>query len=62
MKYYSFHVDTAGRGEDNPFRKPHYLLINLALGGKWSGEIDDSIFPQKYIIDYVRIYEQKTTQ
>ncbi|WP_415407801.1 family 16 glycosylhydrolase [Sulfurovum sp. CS9] len=62
IKYYSFQVENAGEGEDNPFRKPHYLLINFALGGKWTGEIDNSIFPQKYIIDYVRIYEQKTCQ
>lgn len=56
-KYHSFNIDDAGTGDDNPFRKPHYLLINLALGGSWGGEIDDSIFPQKYLIDYVRIYE-----
>jgi beta-glucanase (GH16 family) len=40
----------------NSFRKPHYLLINLALGGSWGREIDDSIFPQRYVIDYVRVY------
>jgi beta-glucanase (GH16 family) len=46
-----------GTGPDNPFRKPHYLLINLALGGAWGGEIDDAVLPQKYLIDYVRIYQ-----
>ncbi|QQE11057.1 glycoside hydrolase family 16 protein [Planctomycetota bacterium] len=53
----TFYVDTAGKGPENPFRKPHYLLINLALGGSWGGPIDDTILPQKYIIDYVRFYE-----
>jgi hypothetical protein len=43
-----------GNRTDNPFRKPHYLLINLALGGAWGGEIDDAVLPQKYLIDYVR--------
>lgn len=57
--YHRYEVDPAGQGEDNPFRKPHYLLINLALGGSWGGEIDDSIFPQQYQIDYVRVYKQK---
>ena len=57
-RYFTFSLDKAGTGDDNPFRKPHYLLINLALGGDWGGEIDDSIFPQKYCIDYVRIYEK----
>ena len=57
-KYHTFVIDDAGKGEDNRFRKPFFLMINLALGGAWGGEIDDSIFPQKYLIDYVRVYEQ----
>jgi beta-glucanase (GH16 family) len=56
-KYFTFDVNLAGEGPDNPFRKPQYLLINLALGGSWGKEIDDSIMPQKYLIDYVRVYE-----
>jgi len=58
-KFHTFTIDKAGKGGDNPFRKPHYLLINLAIGGSWGGPIDDSVFPQKYLIDYVRIYESK---
>ncbi len=57
-KYNTFLIDEAGNCEGNRFRKPFYLLINLALGGTWGGEIDDSIFPQKYLIDYVRVYEE----
>ena len=57
-KYFTFSLDKAGTGEDNPFRKPQYLIINLAIGGDWGGEVDDSIFPQKYCIDYVRVYEK----
>lgn len=58
--YATFNIDTAGKGPDNPFRKPHYLLLNLALGGTWGGKIDDSVLPQKYEIDYVRYYKEKT--
>jgi len=36
-KYHTFIIDKAGKGKDNPFRKPHYLLMNLALGGCWGG-------------------------
>jgi len=43
----------------NPFHQPHYLLINLALGGDNGGTIDDSAFPLRYEIDYVRIYQRK---
>jgi len=58
-KYFSFPVDKAAAGPDNPFRKPHYLLINFALGGSWGGPIDDAILPQKFLVDYVRVYRQK---
>lgn len=57
--YNSVPVSKAGEGADNPFRKPQYLLLNFALGGDWGGEIDDSVLPQRYLIDYVRIYRRK---
>ncbi len=59
QKYHSVPLDKAGQGEANAFRKPHYLLINFALGGEWGGPIDDAILPQKYLIDYVRVYREK---
>ena len=43
----------------NPFHQPHYILLNLALGGDNGGTIDDSAFPMRYEIDYVRIYQKK---
>ncbi|MDP9959430.1 glycoside hydrolase family 16 protein [Chryseobacterium lathyri] len=44
-----------------PFDKPYFIILNLAVGGFWGGKegIDDSIFPQKYYIDYVRVYQNK---
>lgn len=42
----------------NPFRQPHYLLLNLAIGGVNGGIPDDSAFPLKYYIDYVRVYTE----
>jgi beta-glucanase (GH16 family) len=61
QKYFSFDVDAAGTGADNPFRQPQYLILNLALGGSWGGEMDDSILPQRYLIDYVRCYKPKNS-
>lgn len=42
-----------------PFDKPQHLLLNIAVGGNWGGQqgIDDTVFPQKMEIDYVRYYE-----
>ena len=43
----------------NPFHRPQYILLNLALGGDNGGEIDDTAFPLRYEIDYVRVYQTK---
>ena len=56
--YQTFPVNDATLNGDNPFRKPFYLLINLALGGAWGGPVADSVLPQSYLIDYVRVYQQ----
>ncbi|MDC6352430.1 glycoside hydrolase family 16 protein [Zeaxanthinibacter sp. PT1] len=41
-----------------PFDQPFYLLLNVAVGGNFGGpEIDDSIFPQEFVIDYIRVYQ-----
>jgi len=34
-------------------------MVNLALGGAWGGPMDDSVLPQRYSIDYVRVCEPK---
>ncbi len=41
-----------------PFNHPFHLLLNIAIGGSWGGAqgIDDSIFPQQFVIDYVRVF------
>jgi hypothetical protein len=34
-----------------------FILLNLAIGGAWGGWVDGStVFPQDYVIDYVRVY------
>ncbi len=43
----------------NPFKQPHYLLLNLAIGGQHSGKPDNRAFPMKYEIDYVRVYQKQ---
>jgi hypothetical protein len=36
--------------------------LNLALGGDWGGPIDDAMLPQKYLVDYVRVYRKAGDQ
>lgn len=43
----------------NPFRQPHYLLLNLAMGGMNGGSLENTVLPSKYYVDYVRIYQKK---
>jgi beta-glucanase (GH16 family) len=59
-KYFTFQNEKTGN-DVWPFDKPHYLLINLAIGGGWGGQkgVDEKIFPQKYYIDYVKVFKEK---
>jgi beta-glucanase (GH16 family) len=59
LKYFSYLNE--GTGTDAwPFDKPQYLILNLAIGGSWGGQkgVDDEIFPQRFTIDYVRVYQK----
>lgn len=42
----------------NPFLQPHYILLNLAIGGN-GGDPGKTPFFIKYEIDYVRVYQEK---
>jgi beta-glucanase (GH16 family) len=57
-KYFTYRNE--GTGPDTwPYDNDQYLILNLAIGGDWGGQkgIDDSIFPQRFEIDYVRVYQ-----
>lgn len=43
---------------ENPFHKPMYLLLNLAMGSS-GGNIQDENLPMRYEIDYVRVYQKR---
>lgn len=51
----SLTINTDG---SNPFLRPQYLLLNLAIGGN-GGNPAATIFPLSYEIDYVRVYQKK---
>jgi beta-glucanase (GH16 family) len=43
---------------DNPFRKPQYLLLNLALNRRNKG-FKEARFPARFEVEYVRVYQKK---
>jgi beta-glucanase (GH16 family) len=58
--YFTFEND--GSGADSwPFDQPHYLILNIAVGGAWGGMhgVDDSIFPQQMQVDYARVFKAR---
>ncbi len=44
-----------------PFDKAFHLLLNVAVGGNWGGKlgVDENIWPQQMVVDYVRVYQKK---
>lgn len=42
-----------------PFDHPFYIVMNVAVGGKFLGDPDETTeFPAEMLIDYVRVYEK----
>lgn len=55
-----FEFRNSGRGPDEwPFDNPHYLIVNLAIGGSWGAVkgIDPDVFPAGMAVDYVRTWK-----
>ncbi|MEE4164058.1 MAG: family 16 glycosylhydrolase [Woeseiaceae bacterium] len=58
---YFTYVNEGTGWEAWPFDQPFHWILNLAVGGAWGragGPIDDSIFPQRLEVDWVRVYER----
>lgn len=54
-----FTYNPAAKNADNwPFDQPHFIILNMAIGGNFGGPaVDDSIFPQEFTVDYIRVYQ-----
>ncbi len=52
---------TANKSQVNgnyPFYKAFFFIMNVAVGGNWPGNPDDTtVFPQQMIVDYVRVFQ-----
>lgn len=57
--YYTYDKNADER--EWPFSEPQNIILNLAMGGGWGGAqgMDTTISSQKFLIDYVRVYQKK---
>lgn len=57
--YFTFQNREQYGWQEWPFDQPFHLLLNVAVGGTWGGAegIDDSVFPERMVLDYVRVYK-----
>ncbi|MGN6418732.1 MAG: glycoside hydrolase family 16 protein [Pseudobacter sp.] len=42
----------------NGFKQPHYMLLNLAIGGQNGGNPENTTFPRRFEVDWVRVYQR----
>lgn len=43
------------------YNHPFFLILNVAVGGSFSGSPDTTtVFPQKMLIDYIRVYQPES--
>ena len=58
-RYFTFQNRPQYDWQEWPFDQKFHLLMNIAVGGTWGGAegIDDSAFPTRMAIDYVRVYK-----
>ena len=44
-----------------PFDNKMFLLLNIAVGGNWGGQkgVDETIWPRRMEVDYVRVWQKK---
>jgi beta-glucanase (GH16 family) len=48
---------TKAQHPDIPIDKQYFFILNLAVGGGFDGNIDNTtVFPESLIVDYVRVY------
>lgn len=55
-------VNGTDSGPKNPFRQPHYIILNLAIGGTAGGDPSKTRFPTRYEIDYVRVFQKRLAE
>jgi beta-glucanase (GH16 family) len=63
VEYYSLDISGGTAANLSEFHNPHFLLLNLAVGGAYTGIFNASginaVFPSKMYVDYIKLYQNK---
>ena len=63
---WTINIAGAASSDLEEFHEPHFLLLNMAVGGSYTGIYDangiTASFPAEYRIDYIRIYDNGYTE
>ena len=61
--FFFVYNDSNGDNGKWPFDDPHYIILNLAIGGDWGGAqgISTGDFPMRMMVDYVRVFKQSNS-
>jgi len=58
--YHTRTPDDVPAGGEWVYDHPFYMILNVAVGGPFPGSPDDTTtFPQRLLVDYVRVYERE---
>ena len=57
VEYHSID-NTTTSGQNYPFNEPFFFILNVAVGGQWPGDPDDTTtFPEFMAVDYIRVFQ-----
>ncbi len=61
VEYYSFDISGGAKANLSEFHTPHYLILNLAVGGQYTGLYSPAgitaPLPGKMYVDYIKLYQ-----
>ena len=59
-------IDAENCGDCEAFHQPHFMILNLAVGGSYTGRLTEDLItaplPAEMKVDYVRIYDNGFTE
>lgn len=63
VEYYSFDISGGAAANLSEFHSPHFLLLNIAVGGSYTGIFTEgsinAAFPSQMHVDYIKLYQNK---